>query len=108
MKSNLSKENLEKLLKDSKGTLISTDNGCAIEGNLLHILGSFSVLTHQLSTSIPKEQLLFAFKTGLEEEDNKKFKGSNEIKNKLKEMLKELSEALSKDIEEMLGDDDDE
>lgn len=26
-KTNLSKENLEKLLKDSKGTLISTDNG---------------------------------------------------------------------------------
>lgn len=73
---------------------------------MLHILGSFSILTSQLNKSIPREQLIFAFKRGLEEDKN--FKGSRELKIKLKEMLKGLNEALEKDIEEMFGDDEDE
>ena len=110
MKSNLSKENLEKLLKESKGTLIATDNGIAVEGNLIHILGNFAVLVNQLSNSISKDKLEYAFKTGLEENSNNKVdvNDEKEAKKRMKMMLKDFTESLFKDLQEMLGDDDNE
>ena len=108
MKSNLSKENLEKLLKESKGTLIATDNGVAIEGNLIHVLGNFAILVNQLSESISKDKIEHAFKLGLEEKLNSKNDNEKETEKKIKMMLNDLTECLFKDFKEIFGDDDNE
>ena len=105
-KTNLSKENIERLLKDSKGTLISTSNGVVIEGSLTYILASFGMLVSQLSLSISKKQLEDVFKIGgiilnLILPDEK------ESKENAKSMIKDLTKSLIKNLQELLGDVDD-
>ncbi len=104
MKTNLNKENLEKLLKDSKVTLISTNKGCVIEGNLVNIMGAFSMLVNQLNKGVPRDLLKYAFKSGLKEKPNDKENDEEETKKALRSML----DSLNRDFEELFGDDDDE
>lgn len=95
-------KNMDRLLKDTKSVLIATDNGIGIEGDLVHILGAYGMLTHQLLESgIDKDFLKHAFEVGMgdDTEDDDK-----EKRKKAKMQLKEALRELSKDLEKMLGD----
>lgn len=113
MKNN--KECIDKLLKDTKTILIATDNGVGITGNLISILGSFSMMVNKLiEGGISEKQLRQAFDLGVmtdkevEKETDKITKKTAEAKKELKEIIKGLTEALTKNLEEMFGDEENE
>lgn len=92
----ITEKDMDILFKNADCKLISTSNGCAIEGDLIHILGSFSMLTVQMiDGGIPKDMVQHAFDLALE---NIKDKNKKET---IKDVLKDIRDNLN----EILGDD---
>lgn len=91
----ITEKDMDILFKNADCKLISTSNGCAIEGDLIHILGSFGMLVVQMiDGGIPKDMVQHAFDVAL---DN--------IKDKKKDTLKDILKELRDNLNEMLGDD---
>lgn len=100
----ITEKDMDILFKNAKCKLISTSNGVAIEGDLIHILGSFSMLAVQMiDGGIPKDMVKHAFDVALDSVKDKK--ESKEDKDELKEILKETLSDFRDVLNEMLGDD---
>lgn len=116
MENKIDEKVLNKLLKGAKTKIIATDNGIGIEGKLLEMLSLLGFLIRQIKDSgVDKNLLKETIRIGLGEKVNKTKESKDDEKLKhqkaLKELLKGLNEALAKDLkdlEEMLGDEEDE
>lgn len=107
MKNSLQEKNIERLLKGASSIIISTDNGIGVEGNLPMILSNLAMIIHQISSNgCPKDILEHAIKLGLGEIDAKK--ESKKEKDSFDEMTKDVLTMVRDDINNMLGDDEDE
>ena len=99
----IDKKNIERLLDGTKTILLATDNGIGINGGLTQLLGSFSLMVHQMKKGGMNEDLLrYAFKVGMSDSPEKEELNIDETTKQAKKELKELLKNLS----EVLGDDD--
>lgn len=85
----MDKKNIERLLKDAKGILIVTNNGCGIEGRGAHLLSLYTMLTSQLSENLSKEQLQHAFDMAFYSNIELLEELKNVVENAMKEMDKD-------------------
>lgn len=110
MKNKITDKEMKMVLDGARTKIIASNKGMAVEGNLLEVVKITEILIHQLYESgISKEVLKIAFNNAIGKEETKEEK-STKVKEKeeLKKIMKDLVEALTKDLENMLGDDEDE
>ena len=105
---------LDTMLDGARTKIIASNTGMAVEGNILEVVKITGILIHQLKKSGVSEKLLkdtFNSALGIENLSEEKAKKNSNDKKELREFLKGLNEALAKDLkdlEEMLGDEEDE
>lgn len=114
MENKITEKEMKKVLDGARTKIIASNKGMAVEGNILEVVKITEILIHQLKKSGVSEKLLKeTFNNALETEtfNEEKAKKSGNEKKELREFLKGLKEALAKDLkdlEEMLGDEEDE
>lgn len=110
MENKITKKEIKMVLNGAKTKIIASNKGMAVEGNLLEVVKITEILIHQLYKSgVSKGVLEKAFKNAIGKEETKEEKNTKvKEKEELKKIMKDLVEALTKDLENMLGDDEDE
>lgn len=110
MKDKITDKEMKMVLDGARTKIIASNKGMAVEGNLLEVVKITEILIHQLyENGVSKRVLEKAFNNAIGKEETKKEKNTKvKEKEELKKIMKDLVEALTKDLENMLGDDEDE
>ena len=114
MENKITEKEMKMVLNGAKTKIIASNIGMAVEGNILDVVKITGILINQLKKSGVSEKLLkdtFNSALGIENLSEEKAKKNSNDKKELREFLKGLNEALAKnlkDLEEMLGDEEDE
>lgn len=110
MKDKITDKEMKMVLDGARTKIIASNKGMAVEGNLLEVVKITEILIHQLYESgVSKKALEKAFNNAIGKKETKEEKNTKvKEKEELKKIMKDLVEALTKDLENMLGDDEDE
>ena len=114
MENKITEKEMKMVLNGAKTKIIASNIGMAVEGNILDVVKITGILINQLKKSGVSEKLLkdtFNSSLGIEKLSEEKVKKNSNDKKELREFLKGLNEALAKDLkdlEEMLGDEENE
>lgn len=114
MENKITEKEMKMVLNGAKAKIIASNIGMAVEGNILDVVKITGILINQLKKSGVSEKLLkdtFNSALGTEKLSEEKVKKNSNDKKELREFLKGLNEALAKDLkdlEEMLGDEENE
>lgn len=114
MENKITEKEMKMVLNGAKTKIIASNIGMAVEGNILDVVKITGILINQLKKSGVSEKLLkdtFNIALGTEKLSEEKVKKNGNDKKELREFLKGLNEALAKDLkdlEEMLGDEENE
>lgn len=110
MKNKITDKEMKMVLDGARTKIIASNKGVAVEGNLLEVVKTTEILIHQLYKSgVSKRVLENAFNNAIGKEETKEEKNTKvKEKEELKKIMKDFVEALTKDLENMLGDDEDE
>lgn len=110
MKDKITDKEMKMVLDGARTKIIASNKGMAVEGNLLEVVKITEILIHQLyENGVSKKVLERAFNNAIGKEETKEEKNTKvKEKEELKKIMKDLVEALTKDLENMLGDDEDE
>lgn len=104
----INKELIEKILKDNKGLILATDEIMVIEGDLPTIMAIFSSIVYSLRKKLPRGFVKHAFELGLTKDPINLEEDEKSDDDKLKKLLKSMLKDLAKEINEAIGDDEDE
>lgn len=110
MKDKITEKEMKIVLDGARTKIIASNKGMAVEGNLLEVVKITEILIRQLyENGVSKRVLEKAFNNAIGKEETKEEKNTKvKEKEELKKIMKDLVEALTKDLENMLGDDEDE
>lgn len=114
MENKITEKEIKMVLDGAKTKIIASNIGIAVEGNILDVVKITGILINQLKKSGVSEKLLkdtFNSTLGTKKLSEEKVKKNSNDKKELREFLKGLNEALAKDLkdlEEMLGDEENE
>lgn len=114
MKNKITEKEIKMVLDGARTKIIASNTGMAVEGNILEVVKITGILIHQLKKSGVSEKLLkdtLNSALGTKDLSEEKAKKNSNDKKELREFLKGLNEALAKDLkdlEEMLGDEENE
>lgn len=114
MENKITEKEMKMVLNGAKTKIIASNIGMAIEGNILDVVKITGIVINQLKKSGVSEKLLkdtFNSALGTKDLSEEKAKKNSNDKKELREFLKGLNEALAKDLkdlEEMLGDEENE
>lgn len=110
MKDKITDKEMKMVLDGARTKIIASNKGMAVEGNLLEVVKITEILIHKLyENGVSKRVLEKAFNNAIGKEETKEEKNTKvKEKEELKKIMKDLVEALTKDLENMLGDDEDE